>query len=103
MMTAHVEGTMIGRTFHNSYYDVKSFDFDGQDDVKIDRLVKDAYYNMKKKGFVNVCIVTEDSLVPEDSAMPHLRWGKPYMLIGSGYPTAFVADMSLDEIENCWQ
>jgi len=100
MITTHIQGTMIEATFSASYYDVESFDFDGQDDANTEQLIKDAYYDMKNNGFVNVCIMTEDSQVPEDCVA--LRHGKPYMLIGSGYPTPYVADMSCDEIERCW-
>ena len=102
MLTIHVEGTMINSNFQNSFYDVKSFDFDGQDDYAIDQAVKSCFFDMKAKGFVNVALITEDSLVPEDCAMPELRYGKPYMLGNGGYPTDYVADMSFEEIAACW-
>lgn len=102
MITIHIEGTVIGHTFQESYYDVKSFDFDGKDDAKTEQDIRNTYFNMKKRGLVNVCIVTEDSQVPEDSATPELRWGKPYMLGNSGYPKPFVMDTSCEEIERYW-
>jgi len=102
MLTVHVEGTMINASFGASYYDSNSFDFDGQNDCAVDQAIKDCFFDMKAKGFVNVALITEDSLVPEDCGMPELRWGKPYMLGNGGYSTPYIADMSFEEIAACW-
>ena len=87
MIIAHVTGTNLNA--NEAHFVVE--DFDNADFNSSE--VQDCFYAMKAKGYRNINIVCEDTQVSEDSAMPELRWTKPYTLVGSGYPELFKAEV----------
>jgi hypothetical protein len=96
MITAHVTGQMIGKDFDHSYEDTESVDYTGS--LDFDEKVRSAFFDMKKKGFINLQVINEDSQVPVDCAMPELRFSKPYMFNNGGNKIDYVADMDCNEI-----
>jgi len=99
MITVHVCGAVIKPNYEDSYEDHEEFDFSGQDDEAVSENVKQCFFNMLSKGAVNVCCVTEDSQINDQS---HLRWGKPYMFNITGNTIPYTATMSCDQISACW-
>lgn len=97
MITVHIEGIWLGNTYEASGRESHSFDFDGQNDAATRQSVIDKFNKMVADGFVNVCCVNEDSQVPEDSALSHLRYSKPYAYEGQN-AVEFTPEYSADEL-----
>ena len=84
MIIAHVTGTNLNT-------DIPHFEHEEFDNADCNSSeVQDCFYAMQAKGYQNINIVCEDTQVSEDSAMPELRYTKPYTLVGGGYPELFV-------------
>lgn len=98
MITVHVEGINLGDSFHESFLEHEEFDFDGQNDGQVELDIRDCFHKFQRNGIVNVCCVSEDSQVPHDSVMAHLRYSKPYAYSGSNV-TDYKPSLSFDEIE----
>lgn len=95
MITVHVSGTVICK---DSFISHQDFDFDGQNDAKVENDIRECFFAMKERGAVNVSCISEDSLCAEDSGMPWLRWGKPWMFNNGGNHVDYVAELSIDEV-----
>lgn len=95
MITVHVSGTVFCK---DSFISHQDFDFDGQNDAKVENDIRECFFAMKDRGAVNVNCVTEDSQCAENSAMPWLRWGKPYMFNNGGNTVDYVAELGIDEV-----
>ena len=94
MITIHLSGINFDIS-SMPYIETQEFTYTGQNDHAIETAIRHTYFQWKRDGLLNINCVTEDSQVSEDSAMPHLRWGKPYMFGGGGYPTAYIADFDV--------
>ncbi len=97
MITVHIDGIWLGNTYEASFRESHAFDFNGQNDAATTHSVIDKYNQMVANGFINVCCVNEDSQVPEDSVLSHLRYSKPYAYKGQN-AVKFIPDYSTDEL-----
>lgn len=97
MITVHIDGIWLGNTYETSFRQSHSFAFDGQDDAATTQSIIEKYNQMVADGFINVCCVNEDSQVPEDSALSHLRYSAPYSYKGQN-SAKFIPDYSADEL-----
>lgn len=102
MITIHVSGTILNTCFADSFIEHECFDFDGKNDAETESAIREYFFALKAKGAVNVNCVSEDSLVSDDSPMPHLRWGHAYMYGSGGNTKAYVADYTPDELSRHW-
>ena len=94
MYAQHIEGSVIGCSYEESYIDVKTVYFGSGNKDKASKEVAKEYKDMIDRGFINVCIVTEHS----DG-----KYANPQMLDRASKLAPFIEDMTCQQIEDHWK